>query len=90
VPSGWSCIAADRIDSDQTEAAFQALRSIMTRFGGVAVQEARKLRELAVWYREFAEGTENPTIWDARLRTADDLDGAAERIERAPQPELSR
>ena len=40
-----------------------------------------KLRELASWYREFAERTENPMIWDARLRTAEDLETAAARVE---------
>ena len=42
---------------------------------------AEKLRELACWYREFAERTDNPTIWEARLRTADDLDAEAVRVE---------
>jgi len=46
------------------------------------VSEADKLRELACWYREFAERTGNPTIWEARLRTAEDLEAEAERIER--------
>ena len=41
-----------------------------------------KLRELALWYREFAERAGNPMIWDGRLRTAEDLEAAAERIER--------
>jgi hypothetical protein len=41
-----------------------------------------KLRELALWYREFAERAENPTIWASRLRLAEDLDATAERIER--------
>jgi hypothetical protein len=27
-----------------------------------------KLRELAAWYREFAERAGNPSIWEARLR----------------------
>jgi len=40
-----------------------------------------KLRELADWYREQAERAENPVIWDARLRTAEDLDTEADRIE---------
>jgi hypothetical protein len=40
-----------------------------------------KLRELALWYREFAERTANAAIWDARLQTADDLDAEADRIE---------
>jgi hypothetical protein len=40
-----------------------------------------KLRELAAWYREFAERTENPTIWEARLRMAEDLETEADRLE---------
>jgi hypothetical protein len=45
------------------------------------VAEADKLRELASWYREFAERTGNPTIWDARIRTAEDLEAEAKRLE---------
>ena len=41
----------------------------------------RRLRELAAWYRAFAERAGNPAIWDARLRTAEDLDAEASRIE---------
>jgi hypothetical protein len=41
----------------------------------------RKLRELATWYRTFAERASNPTIWEARLLTAEDLDAEASRIE---------
>jgi hypothetical protein len=40
-----------------------------------------KLRELASWYRDFAERASNPVIWEARLRTAEDLDEEADRIE---------
>jgi hypothetical protein len=40
-----------------------------------------KLRELASWYREQAERAASPVIWDARLRTAEDLDAEADRIE---------
>ncbi len=47
-----------------------------------------KLRELASWYREFAERTENPMIWDARMRTAEDLETAAARVERQPSSPL--
>jgi hypothetical protein len=47
-----------------------------------AVNGHQALRELARWYREFAESAGNPAIWDARLRTADDLDAEADRIER--------
>jgi hypothetical protein len=41
-----------------------------------------KLRELACWYRRFAERTGNPTIWEARLLTATDLEAKADRLER--------
>ena len=43
----------------------------------------KRLRELACWYRGLAERTGNPTIWDARLRTAEDLEAEAVRLERA-------
>ncbi len=45
-----------------------------------------RLRELAAWYREFAERAENPAIWASRLRTAEDLEAEARRIERQLQP----
>jgi hypothetical protein len=48
----------------------------------VDMHEPDKLRELASWYREFAERAGNPTIWEGRLRMAEDLDREAERIER--------
>lgn len=44
--------------------------------------KARKLRKLAKWYRSYAERAGNPAIWDARLRTADDLDAEASSLER--------
>jgi hypothetical protein len=49
--------------------------------------DPEKLRELAAWYREFAEQTPNPTLWEARLWTAEDLEEEATRLEqrrRAP------
>jgi hypothetical protein len=45
-----------------------------------------KLRELASWYRQFAERAGNPMIWEARLLTAKDLDAKADRIERLLEP----
>ncbi len=44
-----------------------------------------RLRELAEWYREFAERAGNPVIWEARLRTAEDLDAEAGRLEQQLQ-----
>jgi hypothetical protein len=47
------------------------------------VQHPDKLRELASWYREFAERAGNPAIREGRVRMAEVLDHEAERIERA-------
>jgi hypothetical protein len=41
-----------------------------------------KLRELASWYRDFAERAGNPIIWEARLRTAKELEAEADLVER--------
>lgn len=40
-----------------------------------------KLRELAAWYREFAETAGSRSIWEARLRMADDIEREATRLE---------
>ena len=47
-----------------------------------------KLRELARWYREFAERAGSSAIWDSRLRTAEQLDAEAEAIERAKATQI--
>ena len=46
------------------------------------MDDPEDLRKLASWYRAFAERTGNPAIWDRRLRTAEDLEAEAARIER--------
>ena len=46
------------------------------------MEDTRKLRELAGWYREFAERAGNPAIWHARLMTAEDLEREADRLEK--------
>jgi hypothetical protein len=48
---------------------------------GAPMADPEKLRELAAWYREFAEQTPNPTLWEARLWTAEDLEEEATRLE---------
>jgi hypothetical protein len=44
--------------------------------GGVS-ENSQKLRELAIWYREYAERAGNPWVWEARLRTAENLERQA-------------
>jgi hypothetical protein len=53
----------------------------MTKERGVIMLDAGKLRELASWYRQLAERAGNPAIWDLRLRTAEELEAEARRIE---------
>ncbi len=48
-------------------------------------RQIEQLRELASWYREYAERTGNPVIWDARIRTAEDLEAEAARLEGEPR-----
>jgi hypothetical protein len=43
--------------------------------------EAQKLRELAAWYREFAERAGASWIWEARLRRASELEREADRLQ---------
>jgi hypothetical protein len=50
------------------------------------MEQLQKLRELAAWYREFAEKTANPAIWEARVRMAEDLEQEAERREKQRTP----
>ena len=44
-------------------------------------EKRRRLRELAHWYRESAERAGNPVIWEARLRTAKELEREADTLE---------
>lgn len=41
---------------------------------------AEELRKLATWYRDFAERAGSTTIWEARLRMAEDLELEADKL----------
>jgi hypothetical protein len=43
--------------------------------------KARRLRDLAAWYRACAERATNPAIWQSRLLTADHMEAEASRID---------
>jgi hypothetical protein len=48
--------------------------------------QIRTLRALAAWYRELAERTQNSSIWQARVKTAEELEMDVEAQElRAPK-----
>jgi hypothetical protein len=57
--------------------------------GDESPKDPRRLRELAAWYREFAERAGNPVIWEARLRTAAHFEREAERLADQSQAEAS-
>jgi len=44
-------------------------------------REANHLRELALWYRVFAERAGNPAIWEARFRMAEELEREADQLQ---------
>jgi len=48
--------------------------------------DPHKPRELARWYRDFAQQAGSSAIWDSRLRTSEQLDAEADRIERTRMP----
>ena len=48
---------------------------------GVDLEHASELRELAAWYREFADRAGDPRIWESRLFFAAELDELAALIE---------
>ena len=57
-----------------------AIRDRWTSGQTVARRGSAQLRELAGWYRDFAERAGSPNIWEGRVRTAVDLDEEAGRI----------
>ena len=48
------------------------------------ITSSSEMRTLAAWYRDLAEVTDNPTIWESRLHTAKDLEEMARRADRRP------
>ena len=47
----------------------------------VVPQDPQKLRELAAWYREYAERAATPWVSEGRLQTAADLERYAALLE---------
>ena len=40
-----------------------------------------EMRALAAWYRDLAESTDNPIVWEGRLHAAEALDQMATRAD---------
>jgi hypothetical protein len=52
----------------------------------VAPEKPRKLRELAAWYRDYAERANAPWVCEGRLQTAEDLERQAALLEKSSHP----
>jgi putative MATE family efflux protein len=61
-------------------ASLNPLAALATSRAPVNRRQAEKLRELAVWYRQFSERAGRPSIWESRLRMAEELEQEAERF----------
>jgi hypothetical protein len=46
-----------------------------------SLEDAARLRELAAWYRQYAELAGAAWVYEGRLRTADELERQAARLE---------
>ena len=46
-----------------------------------ALEDPGKLRELAAWYRAYAERANTPWVCEGRLQTAEDLEHQAALLE---------
>jgi hypothetical protein len=53
-----------------------------------AHRSAAELRNLARWYRDYAELAHNPVIWSSRLSTAEELEREALVAESSAAPSL--
>ncbi len=46
-----------------------------------ALENPQMLRELAAWYRGYAERASAPSVWEGRLQTAGNLERQAAMLE---------
>lgn len=67
--------------SDLDQAERQTIQDLLAHSED-ALNAHSTLRQLAAWYRSYAERAGNPAIWEARLLTAEDLEAEAARLER--------
>jgi hypothetical protein len=47
----------------------------------IPLEDPAKLRELAAWYRDYAERANTPWVGEGRLQTAEELERRAARLE---------
>ena len=47
----------------------------------IPLQDPEKLRQLAAWYRDYAESAHTPWVSEGRLQTAEQLDRRAAWLE---------
>jgi hypothetical protein len=47
----------------------------------IEVENPQKLRELATWYRDYAERAGTLWVWERRLQTAEEIERRAAMLE---------
>ena len=47
----------------------------------VELENPQKLRQLATWYRDYAERAGTPWVWERRLQIAEELERRAAMLE---------
>ena len=52
----------------------------------ITLESLQKLRELAAWYRDYAERAHAPRVCEGRLQTAEDLERQAALLEESRRP----
>ena len=62
----------------------------MRNKGRKGTLEPQKMRELAAWYRRFAERAGSSIIWESRLLMADALEKEADLLEQDHAPNNKR
>ena len=79
-----------RASADALTAAYHSQASSgLNRRKDTLLENPQRLRELAEWYREFADKAASAAIWESRLLTADDFDREAVRMETVEAREKS-
>jgi len=47
----------------------------------IPLEDPKRLRKLAAWYRDYAERAHTPWVGEGRLQTAEELERRAARLE---------
>jgi hypothetical protein len=78
----WVIIIADRPKSSVSEGPFTRSDQEVLSMSENPLETIERFEKLAAWHRINAERAGADWVWEARLRTAEDLERRAEKIRR--------